>query len=74
MIGTSWKAGSYLSDPLNEDLADPDNWIAAYADTRLIPMVQIVSTNTKFSMLQIDPDDRFVKHPSVVTAGDGTTL
>ena len=77
VIGTSWVAGAYASDPLNTDLSTPGNWIAAYKDTRLIPMVQITSTNTKFTgltgMIDIAPEDRFEKHPSVVQKGTGDT-
>nr|BAR35289.1 phage capsid protein [uncultured Mediterranean phage uvMED] len=70
IIGTSWVAGAYASDPLNDDLAEGSNWIAAYKDTRLIPMVKIKVKNPKFQSLEIAPDDRFEKHPSVIQKGD----
>lgn len=73
IVGTSWVAGAYASDPENPDLEDPSNWIAAYKDTRLIPMVKILVNNSKFSSLDIPEADRFEKHPSVVQKGDLTT-
>lgn len=86
IVGTSWKAGAYSSDPENDDLANPDNWIAAYADTRLIPLVKITSLSSFQSLVYTerpanadpaftDPEEqRFIKHPQVVTKGDFSSI
>ena len=54
-VGTSWVAGAFASDPTNADLAEPTNWIAAYKDTRLIPIVAIQSLS---SFASLDPTPR----------------
>ena len=71
IVGTSWVAGAYASDPSNDDLADGDNWGAAYLDTRLIPLVEITSTS---SFQSLNPDPVFQKHVQVVTKGDFATV
>jgi hypothetical protein len=73
IVGTSWVAGAFKSDPSNADLADGANWYAAYQDTRLIPLVEVKAKST-FKSLVIEEDDRFAKHPAVVAAGDFTTI
>ena len=69
VIGTSWVAGAYASDPSNKDLADGSNWAAAYLDTRLIPLASIKCLGGGFTSLA--PDPVFGKHPSVVQQGTG---
>ena len=72
VVGTSWVAGAFASDPDNAALAEPTNWIAAYKDTRLIPIVAIQSLSTFASL---NPDPRFEKHPAVVAeAADHTVV
>ena len=73
IVGTSWIAGAFASDPSNDELADGANWYAAYQDTRLIPLVEVKAKST-FKGLLIDEDKRFAKHPAVVAKGDLTTV
>ena len=80
VIGTSWVAGAFASDPSNADLETPGNWAAAYLDTRLIPIVAIQSLSSFKSLVydelpDADPSERFAKHPAVVAeAADHTAV
>lgn len=70
VIGTSWVAGAYASDPSNKELEKGSNWAAAYLDTRLIPLASIKCGGGGFASL--NPDPVFGKHPSVVMKSDST--
>ena len=47
-IGTSWVGST--TDPTNANLATGSNWEAAYSDTRLIPLVELV-VNTPYGVI-----------------------
>lgn len=71
IIGTSWTAGAFSADPDNGELAKGANWTAAFADTRLIPLVEIVSTS---SFKSLNPAVIFQKHPQQIVKGNFTTI
>ena len=48
VIGTSWVGST--TDPTNANLATGGNWEAAYRDTRLIPLVELV-VNTPYGVI-----------------------
>ena len=48
VIGTSWTGST--TDPTNANLATGSNWAAAYSDTRLIPLVELV-VNTPYGVI-----------------------